>query len=402
MKLNATRKQKLEPLLVGGALLLLALLLYNLREALTPPVLIFLIVMLLAPLRDLRAAALILGLGIAAFAFWFVQVTRHILTPFIISITLAYLFDPLVEAMQRRRFPRWLSVLLIEIFVLIALTLLLILLVPQIIREFRDLVAISVDYSNRVADWFEGDGVEMLSRINIDSDRVQEFLLNELPGRLQTIVQTFFKSAVNITNAISAAIGQMLNFILVPFLFFYLLMDFNKIKTWTRSLLADRGIARSLIQVDRVISGFFRGQLIVCLIVATMTSLGLWIMGIRYSLLLGLMAGALNIIPYIGLLITLLFGLIVGLFSPSPFLTCIKIVAVIEIVQVLEGSLLSPKIVGDRVGLHPVWVIFAILIFSHFFGLVGLFVAVPTAAVVRIFISDRLNLYRAKRVETQQ
>lgn len=108
------------------------------------------------------------------------------------------------------------------------------------------------------------------------------------------------------------------------------------------------------------------------------------------------MAGILNLIPYIGLAITLVFGLLVGVFSPSPLLTCLKIVAVIETVQILEGSLLSPRIVGERVGLHPAWVMFAILIFAQFWGFIGLLVAVPLAATIRIFVSAWLSAYRKR------
>ena len=151
--------------------------------------------------------------------------------------------------------------------------------------------------------------------------------------------------------------------------------------------------AENINNVDEILSGYIRGQLMVCLAVAVLTGTALSILGIPYALILGIVAGVLNLVPYIGLAITLGIGLLVGIFSPSPLITCIKIVVVIEAVQILEGAVLSPRIVGEKVGLHPVWVMLSILVFSHFWGFVGLLVAVPFAAVIKLFISMLIDKY---------
>ncbi len=399
-KTSTSVLKKYEVLLMVGGLLVLSLLFYDIRDALTPIVLFALFVLFIAPLRQypmIRYSMLVVGV---AFVIWFVGDARDILTPFALSLILAYLFDPVIDWCERHRIPRWLSVLTIVLLVLAILVVLMFVLVPQVIEELGDLVRLSVTYSKEFSKWVESEGIVFLEKyVQIDENKISDFALNKLPSRIQQIFQTFFKSAISVTTAVSTAMGQLLNLVLVPFLFFYLLRDFDSIKRWIRDLMSKRQsqwVTDYFHRVDAVLSGFFRGQLIVCLIVGTVTTLGLWIFGIRYALILGIMAGLLNIIPYVGLAITLFFGILVGLFSPSPMLSVIKIVAVIEAVQILEGSFLSPRIVGDRVGLHPVWVIFAILFFSHFWGVLGIVIAVPTAAVIRMLISDALTLYRQR------
>jgi predicted PurR-regulated permease PerM len=269
-------------------------------------------------------------------------------------------------------------------------------LVPNIIRELRELIDQSIVYSNRVAEWAQTEGLAMLERLRIDTEKVREVALRELPTRVQQVLETFFRGALNITSAVSAAFGQLLNLVLVPFLFFYILKDIDRIKSSLRRLLVTRNgwlSADNIGRIDNILSGYIRGQLTVCLVVAVLTSTALSVLGIPYALMLGIVAGVLNLVPYIGLAITLVLGLLVGIFSPSPLITCIKIVVVIEAVQILEGAVLSPRIVGERVGLHPVWVMLSILVFSHFWGFVGLLIAVPFAAIIKLIITMLIDKY---------
>jgi predicted PurR-regulated permease PerM len=222
-----------------------------------------------------------------------------------------------------------------------------------------------------------------------------------VPDKIQGIFEALSRTAGDLTAALSRLAGQVLNLILVPILFFYLLKDFNRIKDFIHCHLpkaSSEKIRRYIRSINRIIGGFFRGQLIVCTIVAVLTTFLLYIFDVPYALILGLLAGILNIIPYIGLAITLTIGILIGLLSPQPLVTLLKTVIIIEAVQIMEGNVLSPRIVGNRVGLHPVWVIFSVLIFAHFWGIPGLLIAVPTAAIIKIFVSDFLDHYRKQNL----
>ena len=391
-----SKYEKYNILLITGATIMLALLVYYIRDTLTPISATVFLVLFLLPLRSYKLVKNLIGIVLLIFILWFINDARQILTPFILAFVLAYLFDPLVLKLEKLRIPRWVSVLTIVLFVLTFLVIVSIEIIPQIVNEFKTLVDASVNYSNVLSGWLQTEGLALLSSLNLDTYKIQEYLLTVLPDKMQAVIETFLKSAINLSNAISAVIGQILNLVLVPFLFFYLLKDFNKIKNWFHNILPGTGrasIQEYLVKIDGVISGFFRGQLIVCLIVATLSSIGLLIFNIQYALILGLMAGVLNIIPYVGLAITLVFGILIGVFSPDPFITIIKIIVIIEVVQLIESNLLSPRIVGESVGLHPVWIIFSILIFSHFWGFLGLLLAVPAAASLKIFISAAMAIY---------
>jgi predicted PurR-regulated permease PerM len=395
--MNQKPTDKFEILLIVSAALLVALFLYLVKSVWSPIILGIAIIYLLYPYKSQPMVKHLLITLVLLFAIWFVYDARQILTPFVLSLGFAYLFDPLVLKLERWKIPRWLSVITIVVIVLGLFVLLLIFLVPQIIEQANRLINASIDYSSRLSDWFQNDGLALLSRFHFDTAKVQDFMLKELPGKIQTIITTFFKGFVNVTTAVSTAIGQVLNLIIVPFLFFYLLKDFPRIKLWLKSLftpVVGQGIRVYYRHMDTAVSAFFRGQITVCLLISVTTFILLMIFGINYALILALMAGALNIIPYVGLAITLTFGILVGLFSPSPLITCIKIIAIIEVVQIIESSILSPRIVGHHVGLHPVAVIFSILVFSHFLGFLGLVIAVPVTATLRVIINAAMENHR--------
>ena len=386
--------QKIEYILTVAALLLFSGFAFFIKDTLTPLLLFFSIIFLLIPLRSNSFVKHFLILTVFIFLIWFLDDASQIITPFLISFALAYLFDPLVAKLEKWKIKRWISVLLIVLLVLGILIILSIVLIPIIIDELTSLVKLSITHSGAVAGWLEKKGNELLPLFSFDNGKVQEFLISELPGKIQQVLETVFKGALNVTSAISTAISQLLNLILIPFLFFYLLKDFNKIQKWFHNLLQlkpEYNLQKYATNIDDIIAGFFRGQLTVCLIVAILTSVGLSLFGVRYALIIGIMAGVLNIIPYVGLLITLGFSITIALFSPSPTIEIIKVVVIIEIVQIIEGSFLSPKIVGDKVGLHPAWVMFSILILSHLLGFLGLIFAVPLAATIKIFVVEAMD-----------
>jgi len=384
--------------LLVGALIAFVVLLLFIEDVLSPFIAFAAIFLFLWPIRHLPLVKYVLGVVSILFFIWFFIETRGVLTPFLLSLILAYLFNPLVSRLEKYRFPRWLSSLMILLLVLSVVTTLMVFLLPEFVTQLGDLVDLSVKYSKIASGWIESEGIRFLTEnLKIDYEKVQEFVLNQVPGKIQDIFQSLFKTALDVTTALSRLVSQILNLVLVPILFFYLLKDFERIKGWIKEIMPRSSAAKIvhyIKEIDRVLGGFFRGQLIVCTLVGILTTGLLMLFGVRYALILGLIAGVLNIIPLVGLFITLGIGILIGLLSPSPLIACIKIVVIIEAIQILEGNILTPHIVGDRVGLHPAWVLFSIFIFAHFWGFLGLLIAVPTAAILRIFVADGLLFYR--------
>lgn len=382
--------------LSAAALILLVALLVGLQDHLSPILLFGVSFLLLFVFRDHSFARRLFWVFGLLFVFWFVNEAGTILFPFVLSFVFAYIFDPLVDWLQRFKLPRVVAILLIVLLLLSVFTLALVVIIPQLVQQIGDLLEQTLDYAPKVKRWIETDLLGFLARFNIDVQQIKAWVSQELPSRMQDILRTFFQGVLNITVGVGAVISQILNLVLIPVLTFYFLKDFDVIVTRIDNIIPEarrpmiRDYAR---QVDRVLSGFLRGQLTVCLIVGVLTTTGLMLFDIKYALILGITAGVLNIVPYVGLIVSLGLALLIGLFSPAPLITCLKILAVFGVVQSLESSVISPKIVGDSVGLHPVWVVFAILVFARFLGFVGLLVAVPLAAVTKVFL---INWYRGR------
>lgn len=388
-----------EVFLVICATILLTIYFYELRPVLIPPLLATIIILFFLPFREHLYARRLLFVVVAIFILWFIRDTLDILTPFAIAFALSYLFDPLVTKLERKRVPRLVSVTAIVVLSLSFFAFALIYSVPRIINELRNLLAFVMEIPPRVAEWLNSEGASLFARTKTDATKIQEYLNTEIPLRMEKFSFSVVNGILNFVQTLPTRLGKVVYLILTPFLFFYILKDFTKIKRWIKEILPIETswvVQEYVDRIDEIIAGFFRGQFIVCTIVGILTSVVLILMKIDYALLLGILAGALNIVPYVGLAITLFVGILIGITSPHPFLTCVKIIIAVEGVRLIESSILAPRIVGDRVGLHPVWVIFSILIFAHFMGVVGLIIAVPVAATIKIFISAYMHNYRRK------
>lgn len=391
--------EKLDILFIVFVSLIFAFFLYQIKSALIPLVLAIVLIVLLLPYRDHDFVRHLIWVVVGIFTFWFLRETKAIVAPFFIAFALAYLFDPLVSKLEKRKIPRLLSVSIIVSVTLGTIAALAYFLLPRIIEELGHLLVFLLGLPTRLAEWMRVDGAEFFTSLHIDPERVEELFEVTLPEKYDQLFESALNMVMQFPKYAPPIIGRLLYGVLVPFLFFYILKDFDKVKRWILELLPIESswVVRDYLErINTIISGFFRGQFIVCLLVAVLSTLALLAFRAPYAILLGLLAGALNIVPYVGLAITLFVGLLIALTGPDPILTSLKIIAAIEGVRILESSYIAPRIVGDRVGLHPVWVIFSILIFSNQLGVLGLVIAVPLAATIKIFVSIGIRSYRRK------
>ena len=235
----------------------------------------------------------------------------------------------------------------------------------------------------------------------IDPTRFQQSLLEELPARAEQVLSNILKGI----TGIGALLGQVLNLILIPILTFYFLKDFDRVRTWALDFIprGHRNICHFYLwRMNRILGGYLRGQLTVCTIVGLFTGLGLTLFNLPFAILLAFMTGILNIIPYIGLYISLGLALLTTFFTASPFVSMLKIAGIFLVVQASEAYVISPKIVGERVGLHPIAVIFSILVFSRFLGFWGLIIGVPTAALIKFLIDEWRRRQKWQEIRIQK
>lgn len=329
-----------------------------------------------------------LFIGIAAvLLIWFFIHARGVLFPFIVSFVLAYLFKPLADRLEDRKVPRTLAVLILLILTLGILVLGGLILIPSLVKEIQELMGQIPKLAGQLADLIENNLSRLLASLKIDWMKIQQGLLEEIPSRAEKVLSNLSKGIAGIGTFVS----QIFNIILIPILTFYFLKDYEQIRRWILDFIPRK--YRNIVtfyqwRLNRIIGGYIRGQLIVCSIVGILTGAGLALFGIPFAILLGVVAGLLNIIPYIGLYISLGLALLTAFFTAGPLIAMLKIGGVFLFVQSLEGYIISPKIVGKRVGLHPLAVIFSILVFARFFGFWGLIIGVPTAALIKFLIDE--------------
>lgn len=324
----------------------------------------------------------------------FFTVFSSILLPFIAGMALAYFLDPVADWLERRGLNRLMATIVILVSFIVLFALALMIVIPLLAQQAADFLEKLPTYIVELQDLITRSGPTVLpewvtnqmATIKQNSSR----LLTEGAGFLGTLLGKIWNSGVALLDIISL-------FIVTPVVAFYLLLDWDrmvgKVDSWVPRRQVDniRQIAR---EMDHAIAGFVRGQGSLCLILGVYYALGLSLVGLNFGLLIGLFAGFISFIPYIGSTIGLVLAVGVALVQFWPEYWSIVLVAVVFFSgQFLEGNVLQPKLVGSRVGLHPVWLMFALFAFGALFGFIGVLIAVPAAAAVGVLVRFFLQRY---------
>lgn len=337
-------------------------------------------------------------------ALWLLKVTGFLLAPFILALILAYVFDPVVDRIERRM-PRSAAIGLVALPVLGLLVLGAFVIVPAVARQFSQLIANVPDYLETMFDWagrarawliglqLEGVTDETLPEIgDIDAQEVVAYLRE----RQAAITENAMSAVLGLGRGLGAVLSLLGYLVLVPIIAYYLLRDWDRLRARILELVPGHSredVRRFSAEYDRLLNRYLRGQLILAAIVGLIVGVGFWIVGFPYALLLGLIAGVLNIVPYLGFAVSLVVALVIALFSGAVAVSLLKVAGVYAVESVLE-NILAPRIVGDSVGLHPVWVILALLLFGFFFGFVGLLIAVPATVLIKLGLEIMVRRYR--------
>ena len=342
--------------------------------------------------RWMVAAAAIFAVG------WLLYLLRGALTPVFFAFLIAYMLDPVVDRFEARGHSRAVGIAVMLTVVLGGLALFLALALPGAIRDLvtfvRDLPVKVRALMTIVEPWLAGLGVPMPSSMD-DALAQLHVSMGELAKQVAVPAGAVLKSLLGGTLSLLAALVGLL---LIPVFAAYLLYDFDRIVAGVRELvpLRHRGLVVEVARdVDEILGEFVRGQLIVMLILAVLYSLAYSILGVHLGVLIGVVAGLLSFIPYVGGGIALVLGVLMSLIYWTGWGQLVGVVVAYSIIQVLEGFVITPRVVGDKVGLSAVWVLFALLVGGELFGFMGVLLALPAAAVVKIFVIRGLTWYRA-------
>jgi predicted PurR-regulated permease PerM len=315
-----------------------------------------------------------------------VYLLAPILTPFLAGALLAYLFNPIVEKLTRLHLPRILSVLIVFVGIFSLFLLMLLLVVPLIQKQ----IVLLINFIPTVILWIQNTFLpEMREKLGvsqvIDTDTLKTTLAGGLSkaGNVATwLLQAIMHSGMTLALWIT-------NLILIPVVTFYLLRDWNGIIKNIRKLIPRRiePVAVKLVkECDATIAAFFRGQLMVMLSLGVIYASGLMMIHLELGLIIGLIAGLLCIIPYLGFIVGIIAAIIAALVQFGTMESVMLVCVVFAIGQMIESFFLTPHLVGDRIGLHPVAVIFALMAGGSLFGFFGVLLALPAAAVIMVLL----------------
>jgi predicted PurR-regulated permease PerM len=320
------------------------------------------------------------------------------LTPFLVAAALAYFTDPVVERLQSWKWPRTLAVLTVLLLIVLVFVLFVLLVVPLLQHEIR-LIAqrlpAALGWLERVVlPWV----MEQTGRtdMKLDLDYLRSVLGDQIP-QASTLIARMLSTVGSSGLAIFAFLANLL---LIPVIFFYLLRDWPLIKARTGELAPARWRERFtplMGECDQALAAFVRGQILVMLALALYYTLGLMIVGLDVALLVGVLTGLASFIPYLGFSLGLLLAVLAALLQFADPTMALWVIAVFAGGQLLEGVVLQPLLLGDRIGLHPVAVIFAVLAGGQLFGFTGVLLALPTAAVALVLLRHGLSYYRQSR-----
>ena len=340
----------------------------------------------------------IVGVLLAVIFFYF---SRRVLTPFFIAFALAYLLDPVTDRLESLKISRTFAVLVLMVGVFSLVTGIGLLVFPLLKLQAEHLVSNLPNYIAIMQEW-----MHPLLGVVGEPEKIQGILNREL----LKIGELPLKVISSITSILWGSVAGLFSFILflanlviIPVVMFYLLRDYDLINKKMLSFVPARTREQvlSLIkEIDGVLADFVRGQLMVGLIMAGLYSIGLFFCGTPMSLFIGLLAGLASLVPYLGLVFGFVPAAILTFMQTQDWVLVFGVAGVFAVVQGLEGMIITPRIVGEKIGLHPVAIILAVLLGAEFFGLVGVIVSVPVAAALNVIFTHGLNEYKASSFYT--
>ena len=330
--------------------------------------------------------------GIAMAVFLLVMwALGNVILPFLVGGAIAYFLDPVADRLERLGLSRVLATVIIFVFLLGVVTVALLVIVPLLIQQTNDLIQSAPDLFNQLRTWL----TERFPEVMDNGSPLRQSLASigeTIQSRGGELLQQLLTSAAGVVTV-------LVFLVVVPVVAFYMLLDWDRLIARIDELLPrDHADTIRMLagQIDRTLASFIRGQGTVCLILGTFYAVALMVVGLQFGLVVGLVAGLLTFIPYVGALVggALSVGLALFQFWGDWWLI-VAVAAIFQVGQMVEGNILTPKLVGSSVGLHPVWLIFALSAFGTLFGFVGMLVAVPVAAAIGVLVRFAIDQYQA-------
>lgn len=319
------------------------------------------------------------------------------LLPLMMSFVMAYASYPIVRKLEKRNYKRHHATLIVLGGLTVALILALLVVVPPIVSEMRDAIAAAPQTMSSALTKIDTILSEYGIHVPYDRDSLQAFIGEYSEKISSDVVATCMQFIKNAVSNLASVIVFLLSFAMVPVFYFYVINDFEKIQKVVKSIVPKflQNESEELVsRTDTILSGYIRGQMLVCTILSVLYTAALFAVGVKYALVIGVATGFLSIIPYIGYSLGFAMAVLSVLANHDGWGTLMALVITYSVVQFLESFIITPKIVGDQVGLTPFEAILALIIFGNLFGFIGLFLAIPIGGIVKLLIRMLFAAYK--------
>ncbi|MBK9250119.1 MAG: AI-2E family transporter [Ignavibacteria bacterium] len=332
-------------------------------------------------------------LALILISMWMLQDLGITLLPFGVSLLIAFLIDPVVSWLERKKFKRWIAALLLIIFMVGTVGLVSIFVFPLAFLQLDDVIKQVSTMINSATTYLESRKFyRLLESFGLPQSTMKEIVQNEFMPRLESIFKVVLEALLSVLTSISGIASQLLNVILTPILTFYFVKDFPKFKRFLQRTIErkNKKVYFNLQRMSDILRVYIGWQLIAAFMVGTLASIMFSIFNVPYPVVLGVLCGFLNPIPLFGSIASMIIGIItVLLVNPTGAGGNILTIAlVVNGLHFFNAYVIEPRILGTRVGLHPIILLGSLFVFGHFFGFLGLLIAVPTTAILMMFLRD--------------
>ena len=366
-----------------------------LTDLIKSPVLFFLIgVFLLYPFRkESYIISRFLSLISLLFALWLLIDLNIVLLPFIIAFTIAFLSDPIIKKMESFKIKRWLGSIIILGFLGGAIAGFSVFVFPLAFTQLNQIIQQVSQFVNSITDFLESKQFyTFLSSLGIPKASVKELVQTQLMPKAEILFKSILEGLFVLLSNVSAIANQILNLVLIPIISFYIIKDYPVLKELIQEILSSNHSKsyENILRISAILRLYVGWQMLAALWIGTVASVLLSILGIPYAIVLGVLCGLLNPIPFFGTIASMIIGSIVALLADPPNASShiIGLVLVINGLHFINAYIIEPRVLGTRVGLHPVLLLGSLFVFGHFLGFIGFLIAVPTTAILMMFFRD--------------
>ena len=366
-----------------------------LTDLIKSPVLFFLIgVFLLYPFRkESYIISRFLSLISLLFALWLLIDLNIVLLPFIIAFTIAFLSDPIIKKMESFKIKRWLGSIIILGFLGGAIAGFSVFVFPLAFTQLNQIIQQVSQFVNSITDFLESKQFyTFLSSLGIPKASVKELVQTQLMPKAEILFKSILEGLFVLLSNVSAIANQILNLVLIPIISFYIIKDYPVLKELIQEILSSNHSKsyENILRISAILRLYVGWQMLAALWIGTVASVLLSILGIPYAIVLGVLCGLLNPIPFFGTIASMIIGSIVALLADPPNASShiIGLILVINGLHFINAYIIEPRVLGTRVGLHPVLLLGSLFVFGHFLGFIGFLIAVPTTAILMMFFRD--------------